>query len=207
MTDFEMPLHRSVGSRRTLLRILGVAPISLVVGASCAMEPEQKAAVGIRLESPPSPDEIPLSDEEKATIQKHPHLGELVRAWGNREFSVEYLGQSIAFPAERAYAHIEQGRVVSLGLYSPNLTGDELHHLVTTALLLWEALPVKVRKFEDWWRGSRESIVEMNVGEGNRLITLGVCPSFNRQKPHVFKCQPFWGFPDDAPESEPAAKE
>ena len=120
---------------------------------------------------------------------------------------MEYEGETISFPAERAYAHIEQGKVVSVGLYSPNLTADELHHLMTTALRLWGALPVKVRKFEEWWRGSRESIVEMNVGEGSRLITVGVCPSFNRERPHVFKCQPFWGFPDEAPESEPAAKE
>jgi hypothetical protein len=148
-----------------------------------------------------------LSDQEKATIQKHPHLAELVRAWGDCEFSVEYEGETISFPAERAYAHIEQGKVVSVGLYSPNLTADELHHLMTTALRLWGALPVKVRKYEEWWRGSRESIVEMNVGEGSRLITLGVCPSFNRERPHVFKCQPFWGFPDEAPESEPAAKD
>ena len=207
MTDFEMPLLRSFGSRRTLLRFLGVAPISLVVGASCAMESEQKPSVLIRLESPPLPDEIPLSDQEKATIQKHPHLAELVRAWGDCEFSVEYEGETISFPAERAYAHIEQGKVVSVGLYSPNLTADELHHLMTTALRLWGALPVKVRKYEEWWRGSRESIVEMNVGEGSRLITLGVCPSFNRERPHVFKCQPFWGFPRDRTESEPAAKE
>jgi hypothetical protein len=175
--------------------------------ASCAMEPEQKAAVELRLDSPPSPDAIPLSDEEKATIQKHPEIGELVQAWGNREFSVEYEGEAISFPAERAYAHIEQGKVVSLGLYSPNLTGDELHRLVTTALRLWKASPGEVQRFEEWWRDNRESIVEMNVGEGNRLITLGVCPSFSREKPHVFKCKPFWGFPNDAAESEPAAKE
>jgi len=49
--------------------------------------------------------------------------------------------------------------------------------------------------------------VEMNVGEGNQLITLGVCPSFNREKPHVFKCIAFWGFPRDRAESESAAKE
>jgi hypothetical protein len=175
--------------------------------ASCAMESEQKTQVELRLESPPSPDEIPLSDREKATIQKHPEIGELVQAWGNREFSVEYEGETISFPAERAYAHIEQGKVVSVGLYSPNLTGDEIHHLMTTALRLWEASPGEVQRFEEWWRGSRESIVEMNVGEGSRLITLGVCPSFNRERPHVFKCQPFWGFPDEAPENEPAAKE
>ena len=175
--------------------------------ASCAMKSEQKTQVELRLDSPPSPDAIPLSDEEKATIQKHPEIGELVQAWGNREVSVEYEGEAISFLAERAYAHIEQGKVVSLGLYSPNLTGDELHHLMTTALRLWKASPEAVRKFEIWWRDNRESIVEMNVGEGNRLITLGVCPSFSREKPHVFKCKPFWGFPDDAAESEPAAKE
>lgn len=175
--------------------------------ASCAMESEQKPPVELRLQSPPSPDEIPLNDKERATILKHPHLQELVRAWSDREFSVEYEGEAISFPAERAYAHIEQGKVVSLGLYSPNLTGDELHHLMTTALRLWKASPEAVRKFEIWWRDNRESIVEVNVGEGNRLITLGVCPAFNREMPHVFKCQPFWGFPDDAAESEPAAKE
>jgi hypothetical protein len=96
---------------------------------------------------------------------------------------------------------------VSVGLYSPNLTGEELHHLMTTALRLWKASPGEVQRFEEWWRDNRESIVEMNVGEGSRLITLGVCPSFNRERPHVFKCQPFWGFPDEAPESEPAAKD
>jgi hypothetical protein len=47
----------------------------------------------------------------------------------------------------------------------------------------------------------------MKVGEGNRSITLGVCPSFNREKPHVFECIAFWGFPRDRAESEPAAKE
>ena len=195
---------RSSAYRLTAAVMVGVV-FSAV--ASCAMEPEQKTRVELRLDSPPSPDEIPLSDQEKATIQKHPHLAELVRAWGDCEFSVEYEGETISFPAERAYAHIEQGKVVSVGLYSPNLTADELHHLMTTALRLWGALPVKVRKYEEWWRGSRESIVEMNVGEGSRLITLGVCPSFNRERPHVFKCQPFWGFPDEAPENEPAAKE
>ena len=175
--------------------------------ASCAMEPEQKAAVGIRLKSPPSPDEIPLSDEEKATIQKHPEIGELVQAWGNREFSVEYEGEAISFPAERAYAHIEQGKVVSMGLYSPNLTGDEIHRLVTTALRLWKASPEAVQKFEIWWRDNRKSIVEMNIGEADKVVAIGVCPSFNREKPHVFKCIPFWGFPNDAAESDPAAKE
>jgi len=171
------------------------------------MEPGQKPVVELRLESPPSPDEIPLSDQEKATIQKHPHLAELVRAWGDCEFSVEYEGETISFLAERAYAHIEQGKVVSVGLYSPNLTGDELHRLVTTALRLWKASPGEVQRFEEWWRDNRESIVEMNVGEGNGSITLGVCPSFNREKPHVFKCIAFWGFPRDRTESEPAAKE
>jgi len=171
------------------------------------MEAEQKTPVELRLDSPPSPDAIPLSDEEKATIQKHPEIGELVQAWGNREFSVEYEGEAISFPAERAYAHIEQGKVVSVGLYSPNLTGEELRHLMTTALRLWKASPGEVQRFEEWWRDNRESIVEMNVGEGNGSITLGVCPSFNREKPHVFKCIAFWGFPRDRTESEPAAKE
>ena len=175
--------------------------------ASCVMESEQKPTVELRLESPLSPEAIPFSDEERETVRKHPVTGESVQAWCNREFAVEYEGETISFSAERAYAHIEQGKVVSVGLYSPNLSGDELHDLMTTALRLWGALPVKVRKFEEWWRGSRESIVEMNVGEGNRLITLGVCPSFNREKPHVFKCIPFWGFPNDATGSESAAKE
>jgi hypothetical protein len=175
--------------------------------ASCAMESEQKTRVELRLDSPPSPDEIPLSDEERATLRKHPHLAELVGAWSDREFSVEYLGQSIAFPAERAYAHIEQGKVVSVGLYSPNLTGEELHHLMTTALRLWKASPEAVQKFEIWWRDNRERIVEVNIGEADKVVSVGVCPSFNREKPHVFKCIPFWGFPNDATGSEPAAKE
>lgn len=207
MTDFEMPLLGSLGSRRTLLRFLGVAPISLVVGASCAMEPEQKPPVELRLESPPSPDEIPLSDKERATIQKHPHLGELVRAWSDREFSMEYRGQSIAFPAERAYTWIQDGLVVSVDLFSPNLAGNEIYQLMTSALRRWMALPEEVKRFEDWWRGNRESIVEMRIGERNQAITLGVCPSFNREKPHVFKCIAFWGFPRDRIDSEPAAKE
>ncbi len=200
-------VRQGIGRILTAPRILCVAAVALLFGASCAMELGQNPPVKIGLESPLLPEAIPLSDEEKATIQKHPEISESVQAWCNREFSVEYLGQSIAFPAERAYAHIEQGQVVSVGLYSPNLTGDEIHHLMTTALRLWEASPGEVQRFEEWWRGSRESIVEMNVGEGNRLITLGVCPSFNRERPHVFKCQPFWGFPDEAPENEPAAKE
>jgi hypothetical protein len=120
---------------------------------------------------------------------------------------VEYEGETIVFPAERAYATVQEGLVVSVDLYSPNLTGDELHHVMTTALRLWKATPEKVKKFEDWWRDNRESIVEMKVGEGNRSITLGVCPSFNREKPHVFECIAFWGFPRDRTESEPAAKE
>jgi len=195
---------RSGCNRLIAAVIVGVVFSAL---ASCAMEPGQKPVVELRLESPPSPDEIPLSDQEKATIQKHPHLAELVRAWGDCEFSVEYEGETISFLAERAYAHIEQGKVVSVGLYSPNLTGDELHRLVTTALRLWKASPGEVQRFEEWWRDNRESIVEMNVGEGNGSITLGVCPSFNREKPHVFKCIAFWGFPRDRTESEPAAKE
>ena len=175
--------------------------------ASCAMEPEQKSPVELRLDSPPSPEAIPLSDEERETVRKHPETGESVQAWCNREFAVEYEGETIVFPAERAYATVQEGLVVSVDLYSPNLTGDELHHLMTTALRLWKAAPEKVKKFEDWWRDDRESIVEMKVGEGNRSITLGVCPSFNREKPHVFKCIAFWGFPRDRTESEPAAKE
>jgi len=175
--------------------------------ASCVMESEQKPTVELRLESPLSPEAIPFSDEERETVRKHPVTGESVQAWCNREFAVEYEGETISFPAERAYAHIEQGKVVSVGLYSPNLTGDELHRLVTTAMRLWKASPGEVQRFEVWWRDNRESIVEMNVGEGNRLITLGVCPSFNREKPHVFKCIPFWGFPNDATGSESAAKE
>jgi hypothetical protein len=175
--------------------------------ASCAMEPEQKPVVELRLDRSPSPDDIPLSDEEKATIQKHPEIGELVQAWGNREFSVEYEGETIVFPAERAYAHIEQGRVVSVALYSPNLTGEELRHLMTTALRLWKASPEAVQKFEICWRDNRERIVEMNIGEADKVVSVGVCPSFNREKPHVFKCIPFWGFPNDATGSKPAAKE
>ena len=199
--------RRGIGRLLTAPRILCVVVMSLIVGASCAMESEQKTRVELRLDSPPSPDAIPLSDEEKATIQKHPEIGELVQAWGNREFSVEYEGETISFPAERAYAHIEQGKVVSVGLYSPNLTGEELHHLMTTALRLWKASPEAVQKFEIWWRDNRERIVEMNIGEADKVVSVGVCPSFNREKPHVFKCSPLWGFPDDAAESEPAAKE
>ena len=207
MTDFEMPLLVSLESRRTLLRFLGVAPISLVVGASCAMEPEQKPPVELRLQSPPSPDEIPLSDKEKATIHKHPHLEELVRAWSDREFSVEYEGQAISFPAERAYATIQEGLVVSVDLYSPNLTEAELHHVMTTALRLWKASPEAVQKFETWWRDNRESIINVNIGESKRGVSVGVCPSFNRERPHVFNCIAFWGFPRDRIGSEPAAKE
>ena len=171
------------------------------------MEPEQKAAVGIRLESPPSPDEIPLSDKERATLKKHPETREAVRAWSNREFSVEYGGEAVVFPAERAYTCIQDGLVVSLDFFSPNLTGNELYQLMTSALRLWKASPEEVKRFEDWWRDDRESIVEMKVGKGNQAITLGVCPSFNREKPHVFKCIPFWGFPRNRTEREPAAKE
>ena len=200
-------VRQGIGWLLTPLRLLCVGVFSLAVGASCAVETEQKPPVEIRLESPLSPDEIPLSDEEKATIQKRPHLGELVRAWDDREFSVEYEAETVVFPAERAYTTIQDGLVVSVDLYSPNLTETELHHLMTTALRLWKASPEKVKKFEDWWRDDRESIVEMKVGEGNRSITLGVCPSFNREKPHVFKCIAFWGFPRDRAESEPAAKE
>ena len=187
--------------------ILCVAAVALLFGASCAMELGQKPPVKICLESPVSPEAIPFSDEERETVRKHPVTGDSVQAWCNREFAVEYEGETIVFPAERAYATVQEGLVVSVDLYSPNLTGDELHHLMTTALRLWKAAPEKVKKFEDWWRDDRESIVEMKVGEGNRSITLGVCPSFNREKPHVFECIAFWGFPRDRTESEPAAKE
>ena len=190
-------------------RLIAAVMVGVVFSAvaSCAMEPEQKPVVELRLDSPPSPDAIPLSDQEKATIQKHPHLGELVRAWGDREFSVEYEGEAISFPAERAYATIQEGLVVSVDLYSPNLSGDELHHLMTTTLRLWEASPDAVQKFETWWRDNRESIINVNIGESKRGVSVGVCPSFNREKPHVFECIVFWGFPRDRTESEPAAKE
>ncbi|MEI8370342.1 MAG: hypothetical protein WCJ31_18085 [Planctomycetia bacterium] len=184
-----------------------MAGCGLTAVASCAMELGQKPPVKIRLESPLSPEAIPLSDEERETVRKHPVTGESVQAWCNREFAVEYEGETIVFPAERAYATVQEGLVVSVDLYSPNLTETELHHLMTTALRLWKASPEKVKKFEDWWRDDRESIVEMKVGEGNRSITLGVCPSFNREKPHVFECIAFWGFPRDRTESKPAAEE
>jgi len=175
--------------------------------ASCVMESEQKPTVELRLESPLSPEAIPFSDEERETVRKHPVTGDSVQAWCNREFAVEYEGETIVFPAERASATVQEGLVVSVDLYSPNLTGDELHHLMTTALRVWKSSPGEVQRFEEWWRGNRESIVEMNVGEGNGSITLGVCPSFNREKPHVFECIAFWGFPRDRTESESAAKE
>ena len=197
-------LPRSSAYRLTAAVMAGFVFSAL---ASCAMESEQKPPVKIRLESPLSPEAIPFSDEERETVRKHPVTGESVQAWCNREFAVEYEGETIVFPAECAYATVQEGLVVSVDLYSPNLTGDELHHLMTTALRVWKASPGEVQRFEDWWRGKRESIVEMNVGEGNQLITLGVCPSFNREKPHVFKCIAFWGFPRDRAESEPAAKE
>ena len=199
--------RRGIGRLLTAPCILCVGVMSLIVGASCAMEWERKPTVELRLESPISPEAIPFSDEERETVRKHPVTGDSVQAWCNREFAVEYEGETIVFPAERAYATVQEGLVVSVDLYSPNLTGDELHHLMTTALRLWKAAPEKVKKFEDWWRDNRESIVEMKVGEGNRSITLGVCPSFNREKPHVFECIAFWGFPRDRAESEPAAKE
>jgi hypothetical protein len=148
-----------------------------------------------------------LSDEERATLRKHPHLGELVRAWSDREFSVEYEGETIVFPAERAYATIQEGLVVSVDLYSPNLTEAELHHVMTTALRLWKASPEAVQKFQTWWRDNRESIINVNIGESKRGVSVGVCPSFNRERPHVFNCIAFWGFPRDRAESEPAAKE
>ena len=199
--------RRGIGRLLTAPRILCVAAVALLFGASCAMELGQKPPVKICLESPVSPEAIPFSDEERETVRKHPVTGDSVQAWCNREFAVEYEGETIVFPAERAYATVQEGLVVSVDLYSPNLTGDELHHLMTTALRLWKAAPEKVKKFEDWWRDDRESIVEIKVGEGNRSITLGVCPSFNREKPHVFECIAFWGFPRDRTESERAAKE
>ena len=171
------------------------------------MESELKPTVELRLDRPPTPDEIPLSDEERATLRKHPHLGELVRAWSDREFSVEYEGETIVFPAERAYATIQEGFVVSVDLYSPNLTEAELHHVMTTALRLWKASPEAVQKFETWWRDNRESIINVNIGESKRGVSVGGCPSFNRERPHVFNCIAFWGFPRDRAESEPAAKE
>jgi hypothetical protein len=175
--------------------------------ASCARESELKPTVELRLDRPPTPDEIPLSDEERATLRKHPHLGELVRAWSDREFSVEYEGETIVFPAERAYATIQEGLVVSVDLYSPNLTEAELHHVMTTALRLWKASPEAVQKFQTWSRDNRESIINVNIGESKRGVSVGVCPSFNRERPHVFNCIAFWGFPRDRAESEPAAKE
>ena len=196
-------LPRSSAYRLTAAVMAGFVFSAL---ASRAMESEQKPPVKICLESPLLPEAIPFSDEERETVRKHPVTGESVQAWCNREFAVEYEGETIVFPAECAYATVQEGLVVSVDLYSPNLTGDELHHLMTTALRVWKASPGEVQRFEDWWRGKRESIVEMNVGEGNQLITLGVCPSFNREKPHVFKCIAFWGFPRDRTESEPAAK-
>ena len=160
--------------------------------ASCAMESEQKAAVELRLDSPPSPDAIPLSEDEMATLKKHPDLKEAVAAWGNRNFSLEFVGQTIVLPVERAYAGIREGQVVGVKLMSPNLTGVELQHLMTTSLRLWNASPEKVRKFDEWWRGNRESIVEMQIGDDDREVSVGVCPSFNREKPHVFKCNVWW---------------
>jgi len=84
--------------------------------ASCVMESEQKPTVELRLESPLSPEAIPFSDEERETVRKHPVTGESVQAWCNRELAVEHEGETISFPAERAYAHIEQGKVVSVGV-------------------------------------------------------------------------------------------
>ena len=199
--------RRGIVRRLTFSCILFMASVALLFGASCAMEPAQKPMVELRLDRPPSPDDIPLGDEERATLRKHPHLGELVRAWSDREFAVEYEGETIVFPAERAYATVQEGLVVSVDLYSPNLTGDELHHLMTTALRLWKASPEAVQKFETWWRDNRSSIINVNIGESKRGVSVGVCPSFNREKPHVFKCIAFWGFPRDRIESEPAAKE
>jgi hypothetical protein len=78
---------------------------------------------------------------------------------------------------------------------------------MTTALRLWKASPEAVQKFQTWWRDNRESIINVNIGESKRGVSVGVCPSFNRERPHVFNCIAFWGFPRDRAESEPAAKE
>lgn len=192
MMAFETGLLRCLRNRRTILQFLGVALISFVVGASCAMEPAQKPMVELRLDNPPSPETIPLSEDEMATLKKHPDLKEAVAAWGNREFSLEFVGQMIVLPVERAYAGIREGQVVGVKLMSPNLTGVELQHLMTTSLRLWNASPEKVRKFDEWLRGNRESIVEMQIGDDDREVSVGVCPSFNRDKPHVFKCNVWW---------------
>ena len=200
-------IERLPGSSAYRLTAAVMAGFVFSALASCAMESELKPTVELRLDRPPTPDEIPLSDEERATLRKHPHLGELVRAWSDREFSVEYEGETIVFPAERAYATIQEGFVVSVDLYSPNLTEAELHHVMTTALRLWKASPEAVQKFETWWRDNRESIINVNIGESKRGVSVGVCPSFNRERPHVFNCIAFWGFPRDRAESEPAAKE
>lgn len=199
MTAFEVPILRYVGSRRTMLGVLGVAPMSLVVGASCAMESEQKPPVKLRLDSPPSPNTIPLSDEERATLQQHPDLEETVAAWGNRDFSLEFVGQTIVLPVERAYAGIRKGQVVGVKLMSRNLTAAELQHLMTTSLRVWKASPEKVRKYEEWLRGNRERIVEMQIGDEDREVSVGVCPSFNRDKPHVFKCDVWWRLRSSSP--------
>ena len=188
----KMPVHHSIGSRRTVLGIFGVAPMALVVGASCAMESEQKPPVALRLDSPPTPESIPLSEVERETLRKHPDLEEAVAAWGNRVFSLDFVGQTIDLPVERAYAGIREGQVVGVKLMSANLTGAELQQLMTTALRLWKASPEEVRKYEKWWRDNRESIVEMQIGDEDREVSVGVCPSFNRDKPHVFKCDVWW---------------
>lgn len=195
---------RGVIGRQRVACVVGACVLSLLVGVSCAME---KPPVELRLDSPPKPESIPLSEEERETLRKHPHLGELVQAWSGRGFSVDYEGEAISFQAERAYTTIQEGLVVSVDLYSPNLTADELHRLMMSAFRFWEAPPAKVRKFEEWWQGSRERIVEMRIGEGIRSVTLGVCPSFNQEKPHIFKCIVFWGFPRDRAEGDPASLE
>ena len=172
----------------------------LLMGVSCAME---KPPVELRLDSPPSPEAIPLSDEEKATLEKHPEVREFVRAWSNREFHVRYEGEEIVFPAERAYARVKQGQVVGVSLFSPKITETETHHLITTALRAWKASPEAVVKFETWWRGDRGSIVEMQIGDDEREVSVGVCPSFNEEKPLIFKCEGWWklqtSFAADAP--------
>ena len=172
--------------------VLCVAAVALLFGASCAMDPEQKPVVELRLDSPPSPEAIPFNDEERETVRKHPEVEESVRAWSNRMFSLEFVGQSITFPVERAFAGIRQGQVVGVTLFSPNLTGDELHHLTTTALRLWKASPEALQRYETWSRGSRKSIVEMQIGDELREVSVKVCPSFNSDQPYVFKCDVWW---------------
>ena len=195
---------RGLIGRQRVACLVGACVLSLLVGVSCAME---KPPVELRLDSPPTPESIPLTEEERETLRKHPHLGELVQAWSGRGFSVDYEGETISFQAERAYTTIQEGLVVSVDLYTPNLDGDELHELMTKALRFWKASPDKVEKYEAWRRADRMSVVNMNIGDSKRGMSVGVCPSFNREKPHIFKCIVFWGFPRDRAEGDPASLE